>query len=67
MVQTYNLCIVNSWLLDCATLSDCSISLAELKLEAARTLIKLESDDKYVPPVHGAKVHSARNVNRIFL
>ena len=63
-----DLCIVNSWLLYRATstIADCSIPLAELKLDVAIELIKKRKpDDEYLPPVHGAKVHSARNVNRI--
>ena len=59
-------CVVNSWVLyRTTTIADSSIPLAELKLDVARTLIKREPDNEYLPPVHGAKVHSARNVNRI--
>ena len=35
-----DLCIVNSWLLYCATIADCSIPLAEFKLDVARALIR---------------------------
>ena len=46
-----NLCIVNSCLRYHATI-DCSILLAEFKLDVARTLIiKQESDDEYASPV----------------
>ena len=63
-----DLCIVNSWLLYRATstIADCSTPLAELKLDVAIELIKKrERDDEYLPSVHGVKVHSAQNVNRI--
>ena len=62
-----DLCIVNSWLLyRTTTIADCPIPLAELKWDGAIELLKKrEPDDKYLPPVPGAKVHSARNVNRI--
>ena len=63
-----DLCIVNSWLLYRATstIADCLTPLAEIKLDVAIELIKQrEPDDEYLTPVHGAKVHSAQNVNRI--
>ena len=63
-----DLCIVNPWLLYRATntIADYSTPVAELKLDVAIELIKKrEPDDEYLPPVHGAKVHSAQNVNRI--
>ena len=66
MVQTNNVAYArfmysNSWLLYLATtIADCSTPLAELKLDVA-----IEPDDEYLTPGHGAKVHSAQNVNRI--
>ena len=48
---------MDSWLLYRATtIADCSIPLAELKLDVhvAIELIKTDPDDQYLPPVHGA-------------
>ena len=56
-----DLCIVDSWLLYRATnIADCSIPLAEFKLDVALELIKKQTQMTNIYNLHGAIVHSAR-------
>ena len=61
-----DLCIVNSWLLyRTITIADCSIPLAELKLDGAIELLKNENQMTNIYHQFMVLVHSAQNVNRI--